>query len=195
MERRILCIGDSNTYGYDPHSPLGERYPPENRWPEILAAATGWTVFNHGVNGKTIPRRGAETEAELRAAQDALPLSCVIIMLGSNDALTMGTPSSKRIAEKMESFLRAFRLRFPDLPLLLVAPPRTDVPLAHVQDVFWELVPLYRDLSVRFGTWFVSAPSWDLPLGEDCVHFTEEAHETFAKNIRQYLEKKLNGSV
>ena len=28
---KILCIGDSNTYGYDPRSYLGDRYPAEVR--------------------------------------------------------------------------------------------------------------------------------------------------------------------
>ena len=38
MSRRILCWGDSNTYGYDPQSPLGGRYPPQVRWTDQLAA-------------------------------------------------------------------------------------------------------------------------------------------------------------
>ena len=38
MKRTILCYGDSNTYGYDPQSPLGGRYPPQVRWPDQLAA-------------------------------------------------------------------------------------------------------------------------------------------------------------
>ena len=192
MKTRILCIGDSNTYGYDPRSPLGERYAASERWTGILAAETGWEVINRGVNGKTIPRHDAEIEAELRAVEEALPLRCVIIMLGSNDALTMGMPSAKKVADRMTVFLRAFRLRFPELPAVLVAPPRTDIPLAYVQDTLWELVLLYRGLSLRFSTRFVSAPSWDLPLGDDCVHFSPEAHRNFARNIREYLEKDLN---
>ena len=39
---RILCYGDSDTFGHDPRSPLGEPYPPEVRWTDRLAAATGW---------------------------------------------------------------------------------------------------------------------------------------------------------
>ena len=37
MKRTILCYGDSNTYGYDPQSPLGGRYPSQVRWPDQLA--------------------------------------------------------------------------------------------------------------------------------------------------------------
>ena len=33
--RRVLCFGDSNTYGYDPRSFFGGRYP--GRWTDLLA--------------------------------------------------------------------------------------------------------------------------------------------------------------
>ena len=34
---KILCYGDSNTYGYDPCSFIGSRYPAEHRWVDRLA--------------------------------------------------------------------------------------------------------------------------------------------------------------
>ena len=49
---KILCIGDSNTYGYDPRSYLGDRYPAEVRWTDRLENCE---VINCGVNGMTIP--------------------------------------------------------------------------------------------------------------------------------------------
>ena len=41
MAHKILCFGDSNTYGYDPRSCLGGRYPDSVRWTALLEAA-GW---------------------------------------------------------------------------------------------------------------------------------------------------------
>ena len=52
----IICFGDSNTYGYDPRSYLGDRYDPDSRWVDILATKTGWTVRNLGTAGRS-PRR------------------------------------------------------------------------------------------------------------------------------------------
>ena len=57
MSRRILCFGDSNTWGFDPRDPIESRYPPEERWPDLLAQATGWDVINLGLNGRTVPYR------------------------------------------------------------------------------------------------------------------------------------------
>ena len=44
----VICFGDSNTYGYDPRGYFGGRYDGDNRWVDILAAETGWTVYNMG---------------------------------------------------------------------------------------------------------------------------------------------------
>ena len=61
-EKRIACLGDSNTYGYDPASPLGSRYPPEIRWTGRLREC-GWLVFNRGMNGWTVPAGAQFPEA------------------------------------------------------------------------------------------------------------------------------------
>ena len=57
MKRTIFCYGDSNTYGYDPQSPLGGRYPPQVRWPDQLALLQpDRQIVNFGENGREIPR-------------------------------------------------------------------------------------------------------------------------------------------
>ena len=52
---KVICFGDSNTYGHDPRSWLGGRYDADSRWVDLLAAGTGWTVRNLGQNGREIP--------------------------------------------------------------------------------------------------------------------------------------------
>ncbi len=52
---KVLCIGDSNTYGYDPRSYFGSRYPAEVRWTGRLE---GHEVLNCGMNGLAVPRTG-----------------------------------------------------------------------------------------------------------------------------------------
>ena len=54
---RMLCYGDSNTYGYDPRGFVGDRYPAECRWVNILAQQTGWEIRNEGQNSREIPSR------------------------------------------------------------------------------------------------------------------------------------------
>ena len=43
---RMLCYGDSNTYGYDPRGFFGDRYPKESRWVDILMHRTVLQIQN-----------------------------------------------------------------------------------------------------------------------------------------------------
>ena len=42
MSEIYVFYGDSNTYGYDPRSMMGDRYPQDVRWTGILQKETGW---------------------------------------------------------------------------------------------------------------------------------------------------------
>ena len=57
---RILCFGDSNTYGYDPRGFFGDLYDDKDRWVDLLAKQTGHEVINAGGNGREIPRRASQ---------------------------------------------------------------------------------------------------------------------------------------
>lgn len=52
---RVICFGDSNTYGYDLRGYFGGRCDVDSRWVDILAAETDWTVCNMGQNGREVP--------------------------------------------------------------------------------------------------------------------------------------------
>ncbi len=52
MKRRILCYGDSNTYGYDF---ANGRFDDDTRWTRRLKSALGdgFIVIEEGLNGRT----------------------------------------------------------------------------------------------------------------------------------------------
>ena len=60
MKGTIICYGDSNTYGYDPQSLTGGRYPENICWTGILQEKSGWLIKNHGVNGRCIPHNSSQ---------------------------------------------------------------------------------------------------------------------------------------
>lgn len=116
---KVVCFGDSNTYGYDPRSWLGGRYPADSRWVDLLAQKTGWDVVNLGENGRCIPLRPITLPADA---------DLVIVMLGTNDLLQGCTP--EKTADRMKRFLQSLPLA-PERILLIAPPPHGAGGMGH----------------------------------------------------------------
>ena len=180
---RILCFGDSNTYGYDPRGYLDDRYATEDRWPDLLAMQTGWEVINDGANGREIPRN----PYALRLLSEHAPVDIFLVMLGTNDLLQGA--SAKEAAARMEAFLH------PLLPhckqILLTAPPPMKrgawVPTDELVAESIQLAEEYMLLTEKLNILFVDTRHWNIKLTFDGVHFTEEGHHTFANRLIEYL--------
>ena len=177
---RLLCFGDSNTYGYDPRSLFGDPYDRENRWVDILAVKTGWTVMNQGMNGREIPDKPVSFPADT---------DLLIIMLGTNDLLQFWSPEAA--CEKMERFLESLTLKR-DKILLIAPPPMKYGEWVLDQELIDDSIALakhYHALAARLGIRFADAGEWNIPLAYDGVHLTGEGHKAFAQGLIAWLGK------
>ena len=180
---RILCFGDSNTYGYDPRGFFGDRYGAEDRWVDLLAKQTGHKIINAGANGREIPRN----PYALRLLSEYAPVDIFLIMLGTNDLL-QGS-SAMEAAAQMDVFLNQF------LPhckqILLVAPPTMKrgawVPSDRLVTESIHLAEEYKLLAEKLNIPFVDTRHWNIELTFDGVHFTEEGHHTFANHLMEVI--------
>ena len=180
---RILCFGDSNTYGYDPRGFFGDRYDSEDRWVDLLARQTGHDCINAGANGREIPRN----PYVLRLLAEHAPVDIFLVMFGTNDLLQGA--SAKEAAARMEAFLNQL---FPHCKhFLLVAPPPMKrgawVPTDKLVSESIHLVEEYKLLSEKLNILFVDTRHWNIELTFDGVHFTESGHHTFAENLGKEL--------
>ena len=167
MSKRIICIGDSNTYGYDPAAFGGARYPDGVRWTSRLGSA--WDIQNLGENGREIPSSSFAVRVLLSQVRSRLPADGLCLMLGTNDLLFISD------------------LLVCGLPLLLVAPPLMQSGTWVESDALirssGQLAPLYRDLAALCGVSFCDASGWDIPVVFDGVHFSEQGHRRFAEQL------------
>ena len=146
MPRRILCFGDSNTFGW-----IGRldgptrRFPSGIRWTGRLSSLLGpdFEIIEEGLGGRTlrdhftvgsgvsVPGAGLCGKDYLPACLlSHLPLDAVVIMLGSNDMKSALGHSEHDIAEGMAeladivlSFPWEGLLDYPRPRLLIVSPP------------------------------------------------------------------------
>ena len=176
---KVICFGDSNTYGYDPRSYFGGRYDADSRWVDILAEETGWEIRNMGQNGREIP----PIAPDFPAGTDLL-----IVMLGTNDLLQGCRP--EQAAERLERFLSGIPLD--RSKILLIAPPPVTlgawVPSAKLIDDSRTFARLCQALAERMGIRFADAGKWNIALAYDGVHFTEQGHKAFAVGILEELK-------
>lgn len=180
---RILCYGDSNTYGYDPRSYFGDRYEANDRWVDLLAKQTGHEVINAGANGREIPKDASA----LPLLTKHTPVGIFLVMLGTNDLLQGAT--AKTVGVRMEAFLR---LLLPHCnQILLVAPPPmkrgTWVPTDSLVEESLLLVQEYQALAQKLEITFADTRSWNIDLAFDGVHFTQEGHHQFARRLCSLL--------
>ena len=186
---KILCFGDSNTYGYDPRSMFGSQYPTQHRWVDLLSAQLDCKVINAGENGREIPRREAELLRFDLMLCNQKPIDLLLIMLGSNDLLQGNSVES--VVARMASFLEHIDLRKSNI--LLIGPPPMQlgewVPTQTLIDASVALNREFGALSARLGVSFADSGEWNIPLTFDGVHFTEEGHKAFAEGLANYLSK------
>ena len=142
---RVVCYGDSNTWGFDSFSEVPEsdagglcRFGDETRWPRVAAAALGprYAVVEEGLNGRTTVHPDplmTDYDANGRATMPAIlhshkPVDLVVIMLGTNDLKTHLGLNAAQIAKGASTLVGdVFKMgisRTADRPrVLLIAPP------------------------------------------------------------------------
>ena len=196
MSRRLLCFGDSNTYGYDPRSPLGGPYPDSVRWTALLNQETDWEILNCGQNGRAIPWRPWELDQVNQLLLRCGRLDGFLVMLGANDLLQQPGCTAEDVAGRMEQLLVEI-LDSPALgglssSVMLVAPPPMQPGSWVSEDRLLiqsqRLGPCYGEIARRLGCRFADAGRWDIPLSFDGVHFSPLGHQRFARHITTALK-------
>ena len=186
---KIVCYGDSNTFGYDGDAVMGGRFPEGRRWPDLLGQMLGCETVNCGLNGRRVPRFQRSIDADVALVQRCGDGAVVIVMLGSNDILAEA--EAEDTAEHMRIFLEALRKAMPQSAIVLAAP----LSLSAYGDEYArrsdELAEAFGQVAEELGLPFVNTASWQIPTSGDCVHFTERGHSLFALKMGQTLRALL----
>ena len=199
MKKRILCFGDSNTWGY--HAPEAERFDEETRWTWLLADMLGsdYVVIEEGQNGRTtvwddpIENRLAGLTYLWPCMESHAPFDLIIIMLGTNDTKTYFSSSAQNIADGagrlVETALRCPYGRDKKPPRVLLA-----APIAIAEDNAFpylfgpqaakktqEFPLVFEETAKKWGCDFFDAAAFAAPGTADGVHLNEEGHKKLAK--------------
>lgn len=205
MKKRILCFGDSNTWGYIPESQ--ERYGEAVRWTGVLQneLGEGYRIIEEGLVGRTTvfadsikPERcGMPYVLPMMLSQ--LPLDYIIVMLGTNDTKNRFQASSAEIGTGMEEVIIKIKhilyLHNSGAKIILISP----VPINPVENSIFneksaqksrELAALYKSIAERMDCIFFDAGSVVRELGIDGIHMSKENHGILGKAIAKLIEEQ-----
>lgn len=205
---KILCFGDSNTFGYIPGG--AGRYNKRTRWPGLLkkALGEGFQVIEEGVCGrttafpdKTCPGRcGLD---DIRMDMELYhPVDLLIIMLGTNDCKTQFQVSAEKIAEGLEQVLRRAKESAAEPFRTLVIAPACLKPVVVSGDfglefgmdsveTSKELAAEFEKIAKKHGCLFLDASKVTEVSDADGVHLDEEGHKALAEAAAEMIQSLL----
>ena len=211
--KRILCFGDSLTWGYDPVNRV--RFDESIRWPRVMGQILGdeYEVIEEGQNGRTIATEDpAEGEKNGLAyigpcLETHTPFDVLIIMLGSNDCKRKFSYSAMDIAGEMQILIEKvkayneFRCQN-SFKTVLVPPPLISDAIkdSWLGDSFGyenaiklskELSDWYRKLSQMYGTEFIDAADHVKVSDADGVHMDADNQRKLGKILAEFIKSDL----
>ena len=215
---RVLCFGDSNTYGCPGDDPDYARLPVDRRWTGLLQDLLGddYEVIEEGLNGRT-----TDVDYEDRPGHNGRPyfvpcllshqpLDVVVVMLGSNDLKACFGRSPTDIAEALHGYVDDVAANVTEgsrVPaIVLVSPVRIDDTAGWFDEVTAgdfdpEIVSRSRDLTDEIrrvaqerGVLYADAAQV-ARVGADGLHFTVDSHPRFAELIAATVSRALLVSV
>lgn len=212
MMKRILCFGDSNTWGADPAG--GGRHPQEVRWTGVLQRELGasYQVIEEGYNGRTtvfddpVERRLSGLTYFYPCLDSQSPLDLIILMLGTNDLKTRFAMDAYSIAQGFQQYLDVLAVcpLCGEKPKVLLAAPIEISPAYRNHPMFCHIfgdaadrrsrafAPAYEAFAREHGLAFFNAAAYAGASDLDGVHMEPAEHQklgiAFAAAVRGLLE-------
>ena len=197
---RILCYGDSNTWGYTPVS--GVRNP--NRWTRVLKdLIEDSEIIEEGLNARTLDST-EDIEPHKNGFNYLLPcleshyeFDYLILMLGTNDLKTHFNNSAKDMLEMLKKYIKVIKNFWPKtdgskVKMIICGIP----PVDDSKKVFEnyegttkkrnEFNMLEKKYCLERNIPFID--NSDLEIGMDGIHLTEEAHFKLALKISSVIK-------
>jgi lysophospholipase L1-like esterase len=206
--KRILCYGDSNTWGFDPVTQ--DRFDKWERWTGQLSLALGgdYDVIEEGLGGRTTvwddPIEGYRNGYDylIPCLESHKPLDLAVIALGVNDLKKRFSLSAYDIAEGMRVLVQVVQKsdagRKNSAPqVLLLAPPPLGKLTAYAEMFEGaeaksrKLADHYARVAAELGCSIFDISTVIAASDLDGVHFEKEDHaklgQAIANKVREIL--------
>lgn len=199
--RKILCFGDSNTFGYIPGN--GKRYGKNERWPGILqelsagmfeimeAGGCNRTGFTDSIDGSEY------TGYKILPGLLTDDLYAVIIFIGTNDLQKFYSATEKELQCGLEKMVQTVINK--NIKAVIISPANLNknILTSGFSQMFDEtsikksflLAKIYKNVAEKFKCRFLNLNDIVKVSSIDGLHFTKEAHKLIAENVFSIIDK------
>lgn len=214
---KILCFGDSNTWGYKPDNT--GRFAREERWPTVMGDILGdeYFIIEEGLCGRTTdsPRFSGTTSSGAsgysvlsKMVKKYYPFDMIIIMLGTNDLRPDMSHCTREIAENVGSLAKKvldyeYENGGKTPAVIIVSPPhvKSGVSSSHSAYMFGikedavvrskDFAAHYKKIADELGVMFLDAAKYVENSDTDGLHLNDIGHNKLA-HVLAYLISGLN---
>ena len=199
---RILCYGDSNTWGHSGTSK--NRYPINGRWTGRLEEKLGgeYEVIEEGLCGRTTDLNDDSSTfsnknglSYLPACLDSQsPLDLVILMLGTNDLKSKFNRSAQDIANSIDHLIEI--IQTVTKKIILMSPPyvredklKPDTNFKGAGEKSHQLAGFFKEVAEKRGCNFVNIAEYVQSGDADGIHLEAEMHPIVAEVVYKEINK------
>lgn len=208
MMKKILCFGDSNTWGCSPAD--SSRFDDKTRWPMVMGSALGadYLIIEDGLNGRTVLNLSpVNIEANgidwIRSEiQNYIPLDIAVISLGINDVFIGEDVTLQQISDGLENIIDTIRYghtsgRYKTPDIIIMSPPEYNTEIEGAQ--FFELqinklkgLPeTYLKLSSKKNCLFFNASDYVRGSIIDGSHLDSQSHILLGGKVAEFISDRI----
>ncbi len=201
--KKILCYGDSNTFGFIPEN--CKRYDKDSRWSGILSEILkeNYQVIEEGMNNRTgffkNPEGLKQSGGEYLSVflQNHRNLDICIISLGTNDAqffYNLDENSTKNGLQNLIDSVREVNIK---TNIIIVPPVKITENILHSGfsmmfnresiDKINKVFPIFEQIAKENNCLYFDFNQITSPAQKDGLHYTKESHTIIANKLAEFI--------
>lgn len=195
--KRILCFGDSNTYGYNPHNE--SRYDKNTRWTGVLQKLAGenYKILEAGGNNRTAfsdnPDGIQFTGYKLLPEYLKENYETIILAIGINDLQIFYNPTIEEFENGIRAFVSGIVEKTPDSDIIILSPSHIteNILKSNFRFLFDEIsiekskkiTPIYEKIAKEYNCKLLDLNKLVNTSKIDGLHYEAEEHKKIAEGV------------
>lgn len=204
--KKILCFGDSNTWGFVPGS--GKRFDAQTRWPSVLQSLfeNNAKVIEAGCCNRTAfidsPDGIEQTGYKILPKYLDSSYDIVILALGINDLQRYFKPSDSQIKNGMTKLIEIAKKLCPDVDVVLMLPAvlTDDIYSNYFKEQFdadsisqsKRLPDIFKQVAEDKKVFLFNLNDYVSVSNVDGLHFSAETHKKIAKELSSFIKQNFD---